>query len=84
MNTTQKKTKQYMETFEIRSYSKKELALCYFPAASSYTTSVKHLMAWINRCKPLLTQLQRQGYNKNAKWFTAREARLIVSHLGEP
>ena len=24
------------------------------------------------------------GYRKTAKWFTSREVRLIVNHLGEP
>ena len=26
----------------------------------------------------------RSGYRKTAKWFTSREVRLIVNHLGEP
>ena len=74
----------YMETFTIRSYTKKELALRYFPSSNKPTTAVKHLMAWINRCQPLNDKLQQQGYNKKAKWFTAREVRLIIDHLGEP
>ena len=50
-----------METFKIRSYSKKELALCYFPTAENPRSASKHLMAWITRCTPLHEALLKAG-----------------------
>lgn len=72
-----------MEDFKIRPYTKKELALRYFPD-SSPRTAVNHLMGWIYRCQSLLEQLEEAGYEKSSKAFTPRQVRLIVNHLGEP
>ena len=72
-----------METFKIRPYTKKELALQYFPD-SQPRTAVNHLMAWICRCPSLMDQLQMACYEKCSKGFTPRQIRLIVEHLGEP
>lgn len=72
-----------MEEFKIHSYTKKELALMYFPD-SSPRTAVNHLMAWIRRCTQLWGQLQAMGYNIKSKGFTPREVRAIVEQLGEP
>ena len=72
-----------MDEFKVRSYTKKELALFYFPDASPHT-AVNRLMRWINRNAPLLVGLEGLGYCKTARWFTSREVRLIVEHLGEP
>jgi len=73
-----------MNDFPIRGYSKKELALCYFPSSDNPHTAVNHLMSWIRRSSLLHDALVRQGYSKTAKWFTPREVKLIVEHLGEP
>ena len=72
-----------MEAFKIRAYSKKELALMYFPD-SQPRTAVNHLMAWIRRCTTLWQQLQDMGYQTTCKAFTPREVRVIVNQLGEP
>ena len=72
-----------MDEFIIRAYTKKELALMYFPK-SSPPTAVYHLMCWIRRCAPLWEQLQATGYEKNCKTFTPRQVRAIVEQLGEP
>jgi hypothetical protein len=72
-----------MEAFKIRTYSKKELALMYFPD-SQPRTAVNHLMAWIRRCTSLWQQLQDMGYQTTCKAFTPREVRAIVNQLGEP
>lgn len=72
-----------MDNFVIRAYTKKELALCYFPD-STPRAAVNHLQAWIRRCGPLMGQLQAMGYYPNAKMFTPRQVRAIVEQLGEP
>ena len=72
-----------MDTFTIRAYTKKELALMYFPE-SMPRTAVNHLMAWINRCTQLLEQLQATGYQPTCKAFTPRQVKAIIEHLGEP
>lgn len=69
--------------FKIRAYTKKELALLYFPD-SSPRTAVNHLMAWIHRCPDLPPALVATGYDKMAKAFTPRQISLIVEYLGEP
>ena len=73
-----------MQQFEILSYSKKELALLYFPTAATPHAAVTHLMSWIRRCTPLAAELEKLGSHKTAKWFLAREVRLIIHYLGEP
>ena len=72
-----------MDEFIIRAYTKKELALMYFPD-SIPRTAVSHLMSWIHRCTPLREQLQAMGYETSCKTFTPRQVRAIVEHLGEP
>lgn len=71
------------QPFPIHTYTKKALALLYFPESKS-RTATNHLLAWIKRCPDLWHELQEMGYNKNAKLFTPREVRAIVHHLGEP
>ena len=72
-----------MEPFKIRSYSKKELALLFFPD-STPETAVKHLMALIRRNDMLWDELQAMGYYNRRKTFTPREVRAIVDWLGAP
>ena len=73
-----------METdFIIRAYTKKELALLYFPD-SAPRTAVNHLMSWIRNCKQLWNELQAMGYYVNSKAFTPRQVKAIVEQLGEP
>ena len=69
--------------FIIRAYTKKELALSYFPD-SQPRTAVNHLMSWIRRCRPLWTELLSTGYTMTSKSFTPRQVRTIVHHLGDP
>ena len=72
-----------MDDFIIRAYTKKELALMYFPD-SAPRTAVNHLMAWIRRCTSLWQQLQQMDYSINSKTLTPRQVKAIVEHLGEP
>ena len=80
---TSNKNKSNMNKFEIQAYTKKELALLYFPSAEPHT-AVNRLMSWVKRCKPLHMALIAQGYKKTAKWLSPREVALVVEHLGEP
>lgn len=63
--------------------TKKQLALQYFPD-SLPRTAVKHLMAWIARCRPLAEELRQAGYQPTDKAFTPRQHRAIVHYLGDP
>lgn len=73
-----------MQEFNIRAYGKSELAMLYFQNANSAHTAVNHLMAWVKRNPELTDKLRGMGYQKTAKYFTAREVRIIVEYLGEP
>lgn len=72
------------QEFQFRSYSKKELALMYFPKSTNPHAAVNQLISWIKGCKPLYDELQSMGYNKMRKYFTPREVRSVIAHLGEP
>lgn len=72
-----------MEDFKIRSYTKKELALMYFPD-STPRTAVNHLMAWIHKCSPLWDELQKSAYQKTCKAFSPKQTKVIIDFLGEP
>ena len=72
-----------IEDFKIRMYTKKELALMYFPE-SNPRTAVNHLMAWIRLCTPLWDELLKMGYCKTSKSFSPKQVKAIVEYLGEP
>lgn len=72
-----------MTNFTIRAYTKKELALLYFPDSTS-STAVKHLTSMIRRCDMLWDELQAMGYYSNRKTFTPREVKAIIDWLGAP
>lgn len=72
-----------MEHFNLRAYSKKELALLFFPD-STPETAVKHLMALIRRNDMLWDELQEMGYYSRSKTFTPRQVQAIVDWLGAP
>ena len=72
-----------IENFTIRAYTKKELALLYFPD-STPGTAVKHLMVTIRRNDMLWDELQAMGYYNRRKTFTPREVRAIIDWLGAP
>ena len=66
-----------------RPYTKKELALLYFPD-STPETAVKHLMTMIRRNDMLWDELQEMGYYNPRKTFTPREVKAIFDWLGAP
>ena len=70
--------------FKIHPYSKKELALMYFPHMDDPHAAVRKLMRMINLCRPLMKKLESNGYTKMAKAFTSKEVEMIIEHIGEP
>ena len=72
-----------MNTFPIRAYTKKELALLFFPD-STPEAAVKHLMALIRRNDMLWDELLSTGYKNTNKTFTPRQVRAIFEWLGAP
>lgn len=72
-----------MEKFEIKSYTKKELALLYFPE-STPTNATARLMAWIKRNKPLWQHLLALGYQPTCKTLSPKQVTAIAEYLGEP
>lgn len=73
-----------METFEIRSYGKSELAMRYFPKAQTPAGALSNLNFWIRRCTDLSVALRACGMARKAKSYTPKEVALIVYYLGEP
>ena len=72
-----------MKKFPIRVYSKKKLALCYFPNSLPRTAN-NHLIKWINQNNELLRLLDAAGYRKKSKSFSPRQVELITDFLGSP
>ena len=68
---------------DIRSYTKQELALLYFPDSSPVVASAP-LMRWICRNPDLPKKLHESGYGKNSKEFTPMQTSYIFYFLGEP
>jgi hypothetical protein len=73
-----------LETFEIRSYGKSELAMRYFPKAQTPAGALSNLNFWIRRCTDLSAALRACGMARKAKSYTPKEVALIVYYLGEP
>ena len=78
-----KPLKKSNKTMDLRSYTKQELALLYFPDATPAVASA-HLMRWIQRIPDLLQKLAATGYGKNCKEFTPMQVSYIIYFLGEP
>jgi hypothetical protein len=59
------------------------LAALYFPK-SSPETAVRHLMRWVELCRPLSEALSALGYRKSQKVLTVKQVAAIYEFLGEP
>ena len=77
------KIQHLIKSMDLRSYTKQELALLYFPD-SDPDVARSHLMRWIVRCTQLYEQLLKSGYTKNSKEFNPLQVSYIFFHLGEP
>lgn len=63
---------------------KNELAMKYFPYATTPKLARDNLTRWINRCRPLLMALAKVHYNTHDWYYTPRQVELIYQFLGEP
>lgn len=68
---------------QIKSYSKKELAIAYSPDIT-IGAAVNKLVYWISLNPELVQSLQRMGYKKNQKVLTKKMVEEIFFYLGEP
>ena len=69
---------------KIKSYGKSELALLYFPNATTPIGALNNLNNWIKGNKQLSEELKACGMPIKSKFFTPREVALIFHYLGEP
>lgn len=69
---------------EIKSYGKSELALLYFPNATTPIGALSNLNSWIRGNKQLSDELRFCGMPPKSKFFTPKEVALIFHYLGEP
>lgn len=72
-----------LNTMEIRTYTKQELASLYSPGTTD-RSALRTLYNWIRLNTELRNELCATHYSKWSKSFTPRQVRLIVKYLGEP
>lgn len=70
--------------FIARRYRKSELALVYFPEASSPDVALNRLRCWIKRCPELVAAMQGLKTQRQRYEYSADEVALIVEYLGAP
>lgn len=73
----------FIEDFEIRSYSKTELARLYNPQVSD-AAARRLLRQWIVYNEQLKKELGMLGTPKHAHIFSPRQVETIVKYLGTP
>jgi hypothetical protein len=73
----------YVEDFEIRSYSKTELARLYNPGISD-AAARRLLRQWIVFNKQLYKELKLLGTSKHAHIYSPRQVESIIKYLGTP
>ena len=72
------------QTFRIRPYSKRELAMLYFPCTKNGETAVKNLHNLMHRNPDLMNELAEARYQPRCRMLTPLQVRIIVRYLGEP
>ena len=70
--------------FRIRPYSKRELAMLYFPDTMMAESAVANLRNLMKRNPELLRELEEAHYKPRDKVFTPRQVGILVRYLGEP
>lgn len=71
------------EAWQIRPYSKCELARAYAPDIAP-TSALNRLAQWIRLNRPLSEALRETGYYARQHVFTSRQVELIFHYLGRP
>ena len=69
---------------KIKRYTKKELALRYFPWASQPKVAQNHLRSWIRRCPELQEAMKGVRQLRTRYEYNEEEVALIVHYIGEP
>lgn len=77
------KIKERESGFQVRAYTKEELAVLYNPT-QCVTVALQTLARWIRTNRLLMEELNAIGYNKFRRGFTPKEVATIVKYLGEP
>ena len=72
-----------MENFEIRTYGRTELALCYFPDLNPQVANRK-LQYWIDYYPHLREKLEKKSSGLSCRTYMLALVQLIVGALGEP
>ena len=72
-----------MNSFEIRTYGRTELALLYNPGLCP-DSAYRKLKQWIDLCPGLRDGLAALGISSRSRTYTPAQVRLIVVALGEP
>lgn len=72
------------QAFRIRPYSKRELAMLYFPMTKRPSAAVANLRNLMMGCKELMDELKACRYSSHCRLLTRRQVAVIVDYLGEP
>ena len=72
-----------MENFEIRTYGRTELALCYFPDLNPQG-AYRKLQYWIDYYPHLREELEKMGSGLSCRTYMPAQVQLIVGAIGEP
>ena len=70
-----------MENFEIRTYGRTELALCYFPDLNPQV-AYRKLQYWIDYYPHLREQLEKMGSGLSCRTYMPAQVQLIVGAMG--
>ena len=70
--------------FHVRPYSKRELAIMYFPDTVNEESAVANFRRMMARNQELFAELKKACYSPSCKRFTPRQVRILFRYLGEP
>ena len=73
-----------LELNSLRPYSKRELAMLYFPETEKVESAVKHLCRSIHNDPNLWNDLCETHYNPRNRGFTIRQVAILFQYLGKP
>lgn len=65
-------------------YSKRELAMMYFPNNLNEQSAVTNLRRMMYRIPELMDELRKAYYNPRGRSFTSRQVGILFHYLGQP